>query len=118
MFSIFFFLSLRHPPISTVTDTLCPVTTLFRPRAFGKRLDGLADRGLRAGGGQHNQSTITARYGAGLAFGQHDAERAFRRLRTEVHTSELQSLMRHSNAGIWLNKKNIAIELLRNTSKA
>src|SRR3546814_18692545 len=29
-FSLFFFLSIRRPPRSTRTDTLCPYTTLFR----------------------------------------------------------------------------------------
>src|SRR3546814_15004129 len=116
-YCVFFFLMIRRHPRSTRTDTLFPYTTLFRSgrsglgaafqqpeaqahrrvpvrravgRAFGKRLDGLADRGLRAGGGQHHQSAITARYGAG---------------RSEEHTSELQSLMRISYAVFCLKKK-------------
>src|SRR3546814_17458829 len=38
-FVLFFFLMIRRPPISTLTDTLFPYTTLFRSR-IGNYLDG------------------------------------------------------------------------------
>src|SRR3546814_2876233 len=79
---------IRRPPRSTRTDTLFPYTTLFRsipsddpgPRA-DPRLDPL------------RQSDLECR-----------ARRAG--LRSEEHTSELQSLMRISYAVFCLKKKN------------
>src|SRR3546814_1962706 len=74
------FLMIRRPPRSTRTDTLFPYTTLFRSSRAGLRAD-LPDarrerlRGARAG------------------------------VRSEEHTSELQSLMRISYAVFCLKKK-------------
>src|SRR3546814_9091051 len=98
---MFFFLMIRRPPRSTRTDTLFPYTTLFRSvrpaavlglprvrqlcplqgRRHGGRGDGLARHRRHAGGGG---------------------------LRSEEHTSELQSLMRISYAVFCLKKKKIA----------
>src|SRR3546814_3309498 len=80
-FFVFFFLMIRRPPRSTRTDTLFPYTTLFRshasPGAGADRQDGAED----GPGGQ------------------------VQRLRSEEHTSELQSLMRISYAVFCLKKK-------------
>src|SRR3546814_1620061 len=81
---------IRRPPRSTRTDTLFPYTTLFRsegsprtgPESRTGRL-GNADFGHRAG------DEISVRG----------------RLRSEEHTSELQSLMRISYAVFCLKKK-------------
>src|SRR3546814_18644756 len=79
-FIFFFFLMIRRPPRSTRTDTLFPYTTLFRsPREIAAEYD--AVRKAREGKGQNP-------------------------LRSEEHTSELQSLMRISYAVFCLKKKN------------
>src|SRR3546814_8437213 len=74
-----FFLMIRRPPRSTRTDTLFPYTTLFRSRSErdpeARTLSPAADRRLE------------------------------RTMRSEEHTSELQSLMRISYAVFCLKKK-------------
>src|SRR3546814_7603392 len=84
---------LRRPPRSTRTDTLCPYTTLFRsvsrllvPKIFALALrKGMAP----AGTAEHEIPGILPIF-----------------LRSEEHTSELQSLMRISYAVFCLKKKN------------
>src|SRR3546814_2660334 len=70
---------IRRPPRSTRTDTLFPYTTLFRSQ---QTVAGLA-----------NGSQVSF---AGVPVGQ---------VRSEEHTSELQSLMRISYAVFCLKKK-------------
>src|SRR3546814_8142407 len=89
----FFFLMIRRPPRSTRTDTLFPYTTLFRSP---QELTELPRSLIIVGGGY-----------IALKIGQ-----MFRRfetdvtiLRSEEHTSELQSLMRISYAVFCLKKK-------------
>src|SRR3546814_19391046 len=77
---LFFFLMIRRPPRSTRTDTLFPYTTLFRS---GGR------------GGIHEVEAGALRRLLGRL--QH--------VRSEEHTSELQSLMRISYAVFCLKKK-------------
>src|SRR3546814_12560744 len=82
-FTIVFFLMIRRPPRSTRTDTLFPYTTLFRsprPDNAGTHLWPRCWPGfpLLAGSGH---------------------------VRSEEHTSELQSLMRISYAVFCLKKK-------------
>src|SRR3546814_1805340 len=80
---------IRRPPRSTRTDTLFPYTTLFRShrRVF-----------LVAQG--HGHGIIHRHH---LRSGHHgDAI-----MRSEEHTSELQSLMRISYAVFCLKKKNL-----------
>src|SRR3546814_8025025 len=97
----FFFLRIRRPPRSTRTDTLCPYTTLFRSPL----------NALLGGGRQgHLPGLSLESYFAGkTAALQRTAEGRARpvpsgrtlrpqRLRSEEHTSELQSLMRISYA--------------------
>src|SRR3546814_14937324 len=102
-FISFFVLMIRRPPRSTRTYTLFPYTTLFRCHAGDA--DG-AGRHRHAGGldapaacvldddrdQEGRQAEACAVYDLGL--------------RSEEHTSELQSLMRTSYAVFcWTNKK-------------
>src|SRR3546814_19512149 len=80
---IFFFLMIRRPPRSTRTDTLFPYTTLFRS-ASALVLFAIAGAAL---------------WFRGIAFG------LLLLVRSEEHTSELQSLMRISYAVFCLKKK-------------
>src|SRR3546814_13033530 len=95
----FFFLMIRRPPSSTRTDSLFPYTTLFRSQPAS--IDSLADlrsyaranhagrrKNDRAGPFDHARAGMTgkARGGIGPVY----------RIRSEEHTSELQSLMRIS----------------------
>src|SRR3546814_19307629 len=85
----FFVLMIRRPPRSTRTDTLFPYTTLFRSH-FGFDV---ADLDARAG----MQTGVMQRF-------------IQRLVRSEEHTSELQSLMRISYAVFCLKKKRITNE--------
>src|SRR3546814_7551124 len=84
---------IRRPPRSTRTDTLFPYTTLFRSRhgdaTFGRK-------GLEK----------AKRRGADFRpVRRAEDERALPAIRSEEHTSELQSLMRISYAVFCLKKK-------------
>src|SRR3546814_2139992 len=89
---------IRRPPRSTRTDTLFPYTTLFRS-------DGVADAAESA--------SVRVGVAAGRVEGDGTADGAVGRvtigaaasLRSEEHTSELQSLMRISYAVFCLKKK-------------
>src|SRR3546814_1447672 len=85
---VFFLLMIRRPPRSTRTDTLFPYTTLFRsssaPLSILWSSSALGVKALIA-------------IGTSLIFSS--------RFRSEEHTSELQSLMRHSYAVFCLKKK-------------
>src|SRR3546814_15702853 len=91
MFSLllFFFLMIRRPPRSTRTDTLSPYTTLFRS-GHGIRLKVRAEE-------------FVERLHFGLAFDS--IQQRVEAVRSEEHTSELQSLMRISYAVFCLKKK-------------
>src|SRR3546814_4476229 len=101
-----FFLMIRRPPRSTRTVTLFPSTTLFRSlRSLAPAPPSILhrpDAGSLPGHGD----------GAALAGGPRrlcDAERtaslfAYSPLRSEEHTSELQSLMRTSYLVFCLKK--------------
>src|SRR3546814_2922911 len=108
---------IRRPPRSTRTDTLFPYTTLFRSDVADHRpvavdRDALGDQvlgdhlaqvlarpvfGMRARG---QRVRIQVRFATQL----HDP---LGQLRSEEHTSELQSLMRISYAVFCLKKKRI-----------
>src|SRR3546814_20993612 len=90
----FFFLMIRRPPRSTRTDTLFPYTTLFRSVV----VDG-QDRSVPVAAHRDRDDRAGRRVGArvGEEVGDH--------LRSEEHTSELQSLMRISYAVFCLKKK-------------
>src|SRR3546814_14999112 len=121
---IFFFLMIRPPPRSTRTDTLFPYTTLFRSEilaqfAFGKRrgADIGAALGLAVPGQVLERREDVPRLEHARAprplqsLDRGDAHLAdeigvfAERLRSEEHTSELQSLMRISYAVFCLKKK-------------
>src|SRR3546814_7272227 len=129
---------IRRPPRSTRTDTLFPYTTLFRSdqgiaigciqsfRGMGDRIESGCDRQFDGEGQrevdvvendlrQYSGRTLRrfssldglaedrGRLGSGVGRGYHD-------LRSEEHTSELQSLMRISYAVFCLKKKNTICE--------
>src|SRR3546814_3164382 len=94
----FFFLMRRRPPRSTRTDTLFPYTTLFRS---GESRRACFETRLQALGGAP-QHEVFLRSAKGLP---HPEEHG-RAVRSEEHTSELQSLMRISYAVFCLKKKN------------
>src|SRR3546814_13706194 len=101
-----FFLMNRQPPKFTRTATLFPYTTLFRS---------LALHGVRSGAGRDQCGVARPRAarlvrprpacGACLAGARAGAAQLWRGLRSEEHTSELQSLMRISYAVFCLKKK-------------
>src|SRR3546814_10629513 len=90
---------LRRPPRSTLTDTLFPYTTLFRSHGHSHA---------------HHYGSSTRAFAAitliNLAYTALEAGYGFATdslaLRSEEHTSELQSLMRISYAVFCLKKKN------------
>src|SRR3546814_3266634 len=95
MYMCFFFLMIRRPPRSTRTDTLFPYTTLFRS-ALRKRIS----RGSVQGEDQAVGNTVVTMYRCPLTLDEES-------VRSEEHTSELQSLMRISYAVFCLKKKKI-----------
>src|SRR3546814_7897133 len=123
LFLFFFFLMIRLPPKSTRTDTLFPYTTLFRSH-FGARALAHSRPSRRS-----NTSPIaTGRTASDPFFFRNGISRDCRRrraaplgipsdessfsrlvsncrIRSEEHTSELQSLMRSSYAVFCLKKK-------------
>src|SRR3546814_7100936 len=79
---------IRRPPRSTRTDTLFPYTTLFRS-------------------GDHTQLASSLTHAARFDHADEIAKLTdFVCVRSEEHTSELQSLMRISYAVFCLKKKN------------
>src|SRR3546814_9947308 len=100
----------RRPPRSTRTDTLFPYTTLFRSHAvaaaplhFAYRND-LGYALLQTGA--VDRAAFVLRQAAELAPGNDHIRRNLAlALRSEEHTSELQSLMRISYAVFCLKKK-------------
>src|SRR3546814_19074170 len=115
-YSLFFFLMIRRPPRSTLTDTLFPYTTLFRSQAAAQAAAGgahLSRSGRRQGRDRHGDGAagdaISLRLGRSGGGEPPDLSRARYlsdgALRSEEHTSELQSLMRISYAVFCLTKK-------------
>src|SRR3546814_10280901 len=105
----------RRPLISNRTDTLFPYTTLFRserlcaahrngPVARRRRRSRTAGSGLCRRGNQGPLAAAHRDAPAGQSAGSH---RRSEPVRSEEHTSELQSLMRISYAVFCLKKKNI-----------
>src|SRR3546814_16990307 len=90
-----FFLTIRRPPRSTRTDTLCPYTTLFRSLRRTHVLHQPHDVGGR------EEMRADDRLGSLGRLG-----------RSEEHTSELQSLMRISYAVFCLKKKETSLSRL------
>src|SRR3546814_2424467 len=91
---------IRRPPRSTRTDTLFPYTTLFRSRGRERTATWTYDAAAA-------ELTTADRTAAQLGFVPPDAARDDdgQAVRSEEHTSELQSLMRISYAVFCLKKK-------------
>src|SRR3546814_8230624 len=125
IFLCFCFLMIRRPPISTRTDTLFPYTTLFRTivnmnRRIGERIHqaraagkpkcgqyawlgkiGVNEQDLNILLRRHGKRQVDSAEGLALARMRRANQNAFaarKFLRSEEHTSELQSLMRISYA--------------------
>src|SRR3546814_12926827 len=92
-FSVFFFLMIRRPPRSTRTDTLFPYTTLFRSTSAKGTLLAQSFKGIKPRLPKTTQA------------GPHVVAQGIAEIRSEEHTSELQSLMRISYAVFCLKKK-------------
>src|SRR3546814_10279034 len=102
---IIFCLMIRRPPRSTRTDTLFPYTTLFRSGgACPSPLTWIA----RAGGHIVTIRGVERPPHRPVPRVTHFFDRA---LRSEEHTSELQSLMRNSYAVFCLKQKNTPIPI-------
>src|SRR3546814_14740878 len=96
---LFFFLMIRRPPRSTRTDTLFPYTTLFRSEMpMAEVVLDFFDRLKSVSRGYASFEYEFVRFEAA------DLVR-LDVLRSEEHTSELQSLMRISYAVFCLKKK-------------
>src|SRR3546814_7901288 len=108
---MFFFLMIRLPPISTRTDTLFPYTTLFRSAlpalgysgVDGVRVGKLIELSVEADSADQARTQIEEmceRLLANTVIESYEVD-----VRSEEHTSELQSLMRISYAVFCLKKK-------------
>src|SRR3546814_9218351 len=96
---LFFFLMRRRPPRSTRTDTLFPYTTLFRSSRDAFQPHPRINAWARQ---------IDARFRIQLLISHEHKIPDFNEsvaIRSEEHTSELQSLMRISYAVFCLQKK-------------
>src|SRR3546814_15414285 len=106
---IFFFLMIRRPPRSTRTDTLFPDTTLFRSKR-PERMTPARTPCARS----CVQTTITTvtiittedcHGWYRMSLIERHEKVPIETMRSEEHTSELQSLMRNSYAVFCLKKK-------------
>src|SRR3546814_7648581 len=109
---------IRRPPISTLTDTLFPYTTLIRSGESNR-----GEAGIHGGGNARNAPRVFhlqafhsalviahfARAEGGVAVFGDGGKRGVRH-RSEEHTSELQSIMRISYAVFCLKKKKTRIK--------
>src|SRR3546814_8052906 len=107
---------IRLPPRSTRTDTLCPYTTLFRSVAEHEQVGGdrVAQQPGRDPVGVDELGRVVAggaaqdrlhRFGGELQVRVLGEPAGHGLVRSEEHTSELQSLMRISYAVFCLKKK-------------
>src|SRR3546814_3951009 len=103
---------IRRPPRSTRTDTLFPYTTLFRSLLAVDRHATRSFSGcLEKQGARATSRVVDRLILAGVRSDSHDLGKDSRHLsrgvelRSEEHTSELQSLMRISYAVFCLKKK-------------
>src|SRR3546814_1159216 len=109
---LMFFLMIRRPPRSTRTDTLFPCTTLFRSperRRYYRQVHHLwrpTGPAKRPGSLlRHVRQRLGHAQWHQIAPGKPAGQLRYV-LRSEEHTSELQSLMRISYAVFCLTKKN------------
>src|SRR3546814_1019847 len=111
LFFLFFFVMIRRPPRSTRTDTLFPYTTLFRSRFVPSADASGAD--VPATPANLRQPVVGMTTEVRRFDDVDDAV-----LRSEEHTSELQSLMRISYAVFCLKKKNTKYSYITTNPKA
>src|SRR3546814_5173534 len=115
-----FFLMIRRPPRSTRTDTLFPYTTLFRSLEARALAAIAAILGASAGLDRKQLRLLhcigvkvlpvhrlRVEHQIGEGPGEHRQHFGLVPVRSEEHTSELQSLMRNSYAVFCLKKKNL-----------
>src|SRR3546814_5914840 len=102
---------IRRPPRSTRTDTLFPYTTLFRSGVASVNKQFFDTLLLDTAGA--TQAVVKAAQAASINLrqvgNQQIAVSLDETVRSEEHTSELQSLMRNSYAVFCLKKKNKTI---------
>src|SRR3546814_1294068 len=113
---------IRRPPRSTRTDTLFPDTTLFRSPLGAddpgvESLDGAALPLVERLALRHAFDHVDQDHLAGQALFRQPLRRRCAYMRSEEHTSELQSLMRISYAVFCLNKKTSNITSEAHTNK-
>src|SRR3546814_15037337 len=105
MMYFFFFLMIRRPPISTRTDTLFPYTTLFRSDIASDIVEDLP-RIMANARVSRKEADVSINLGCdGMIIARAKVAIGAETIRSEEHTSELQSLMRISYAGLCSNKK-------------
>src|SRR3546814_5022440 len=92
---------IRRPPRSTRTDTLFPYTTLFRSfrKSLTRQCSFASIHARRQGGSGYRAPTIIRARKPSRKYAMMGV------MRSEEHTSELQSLMRISYAVFCLKKK-------------
>src|SRR3546814_7993780 len=101
------FLMIRRTPRSKRTSTLFPYTALFRSvRASLTCVRVIHGRGRHSHKQQPILKDAIQRWLCSRRLGRHVVAYTSARLRSEEHTSELQSLMRISYAAFCLKKKN------------
>src|SRR3546814_10201736 len=114
----------RRPPRSTRTDTLFPYTTLFRSSSVSEEMDPELDLDAASDDPGYALDTVNAfqakyepasRVGTSIATiplnMAAETRSALARVRSEEHTSELQSLMRSSYDVLCLKKKTPATNI-------
>src|SRR3546814_15866366 len=99
------FLMIRRPPRSTRTDTLFPYTTLFRSQTAAMARHETIALAVMAGLAIVATVLLLKEFRV-VCFDAEFAEAQGWPVRSEEHTSELQSLMRISYAVFCLKKKN------------
>src|SRR3546814_5473622 len=117
---------IRRPPRSKRTDTLFPYTTLFRSVVGDRVVRGIS-KDRDSTDGAYFVAEFSKPFAAlgtfrkspgdniGWGIGTSDVQPGARDIRSEEHTSELQSLMRISYAVFCLKKKNKHTSKKRNT---
>src|SRR3546814_8613138 len=110
----------RRPPRSTRTDTRLPYTTRFRSALAGRRLTpgdgGARDRSARPAPRLFRNLGRSRLRRTVRPPPRFRSPEPAERIRSEEHTSELQSLMRISYAVLCLKKKNNNKELTQKDS--
>src|SRR3546814_2158160 len=103
--SLVFFLMIRRPPRSTRTDTLFPYTTLFRSRGHTEDVLPPYVEAAHEFLSILNKPNVTLIDVGSSSSNVASLFSSVRLVRSEEHTSELQSLMRISYAVFCLKKK-------------